>query len=506
MKESQSANVQSLLRSIALSLCLITRLSAQGGPPDGGGKADLETRTGRPAAVSSAPPHAPEEGLIIDINGDPDSRGAGCSPGQWDIERPVGPHPWVTILCRFADSTTSTPETRSWFETLIMGNQVPSMDHYYRELSYDIMNLGGSVVVGWYNLPQPMDFYRVDTDGDGVLDTLNIDLAIPAAMAVADPDVCFPEFMGINIMFNVEYGCCPAAIGPPNRPIIDIDGHVQAYSVAWFPPWGYHDQTVVGMEMFHGFGVPHSSGPYDEIYDSQWDVMSLGGNCSHPDAEYGCVAVHTISYHKDKLGWIAGARRYDTGFSGAAIITIEQLAFPPLAQGTYLMGKLRMGGSATRFYTVEVRRLTGYDAEGSIPGETVLIHDVDTNRPDRWAQVVDVDGDGDCNDDGAMWEPGEVFVDVANRIVVSVESVDSVSAMVSVSNKARDPVYVWGGASGYEDGSPEDPWNTVEEGYASVYPNGTVYIFPGNYPETLTMSKPCRLEQGYGTEPVIIGE
>jgi hypothetical protein len=241
--------------------------------------------------------------------------------------------------------------------------------------------------------------------------------------------------------------------------------------------------------------------------------VSGAGICPDPDPPpepYGCISVHTIAFHKDKLGWISDARRYDTGFSGAAVITIERLALPPLAQGTYLMGKLRMGGSATRFYTVEVRRFAGYDGSepgpGAIPGETVLIHDVDTNRPDRWAQVVDSDGNGDCNDDGAMWESGEVFVDGANRIVVTVESADSVSAMVSVSNQARDPVYVWGGASGYQDGSPEDPWDTVEEGYAGVYPNGTVYVVPGNYPETLTMSKPCRLEQGYGTEPVIIGE
>lgn len=61
--------------------------------------------------------------------------------------------------------------------------------------------------------------------------------------------------------------------------------------------------------------------------------------------------------------------------AGRPVITIERLALPPLAQGTYLMGKLRKGGSATRFYTVEVRRLTGYDGSGpgpgTIPGETV---------------------------------------------------------------------------------------------------------------------------------------
>src|SRR5262245_10353434 len=44
----------------------------------------------------------------------------------------LGSKPWVTILCRFADATTVTPQPASFFDNL-MNN---TMDPYYREQSY----------------------------------------------------------------------------------------------------------------------------------------------------------------------------------------------------------------------------------------------------------------------------------------------------------------------------------------------------------------------------------
>jgi hypothetical protein len=50
----------------------------------------------------------------------------------------------------------------------------------------------------------------------------------------------------------------------------------------------------------------------------------------------------------------------------------------------------------------------------------VIIHDVDTTRWDRRAQVVDIDNNGNPNDAGAMWTVGESFMDVANGVVIRV--------------------------------------------------------------------------------------
>ena len=80
-------------------------------------------------------------------------------------EQPItGPQPWVTILCRFGDSTGLTPKPVSYYQGL-MGGAAPGLDHYWREVSYDMINLTGSVVVGWYNLPQPRSSLLHDPGG-----------------------------------------------------------------------------------------------------------------------------------------------------------------------------------------------------------------------------------------------------------------------------------------------------------------------------------------------------
>ena len=65
----------------------------------------------------------------------------------------------MSILCRFADSPGVTPYPKTWFETLMLGGAAPGLDHYWREVSFGIVNLTGSVVLGWYTLPYPRSHY-----------------------------------------------------------------------------------------------------------------------------------------------------------------------------------------------------------------------------------------------------------------------------------------------------------------------------------------------------------
>jgi hypothetical protein len=168
--------------------------------------------------------------------------------------------------------------------------------------------------------------------------------------------------------------------------------------------------------------------------------------------------------------------------------------------------KLLEHGDPDYFYTVEYRTWDGYDGLGGVPGEAVVLHQVRTWLADRWAQVVDPDGDGDCNDEAAMWLPGETYLNGADAVIAHVEWWDGERAVVAVSNQARNPVYVDGSYAGAEYGTPPMPWNTVEEGYASVYAGGTVFIEPGSYSEGLNISKPCVLLRGGSSGSVIIGE
>jgi len=338
-----------------------------------------------------------------------------------------GPQPWATLLCRFGDSPGVTTHPIEWFQTLMLGTTAPGLDHYWRELSFNNVNLAGSAVYGWYTLPQPRSYYV-----SGSPEQLNHQKAANDCTAVANPNVNFPTFVGINLMFNGQLD----GYAWGGSWTMTLDGETKSYRMTWLPPWGYENQGPVGHEMGHGFGLPHSSGAYGATYDSRWDVMSdIWDNCRiSVDPIYGCVGPHTISYHKDILGWIPSTQKYVATPNTEQTITMERLG-QPTSGTSYLMAQIPINGSTTQFYTVEARRFAGYDAK--LPGEAVVIHRVDTALWDRDAQVVDPDRNGNPNDDGAMWVTSETFIDPGNGITVSTLSSTPTSFQVKI--KLGDP-------------------------------------------------------------------
>jgi len=334
----------------------------------------------------------------------------------------IGSQPWVTIMCKFNNVATE-PHNLAYF-TGMYANVKPGLDHYWRELSYDTFNVAGSNAFGWFTLPHPESYYNpTDTTGGANKDALWTD-----CVNAADASVNFAPYVGINMMFNTDFDNGYAWGGSRYG---TIDGVEKTWRVTWEPPWAYADISVIQHEMGHGFGLPHSSGAYGATYDNAWDVMSKDRyNCAAAtDSTYGCIAQHTISYHKDILGVIPAGQKFTVPLGSSTTITLEQLALP--ATTNYKMAQIPIGGSSTHFYTVEARRLTGYDSK--LAGAAVIIHEVDTTRGIP-AHVIDTDLNGNTADAGAMWVVGETFEDVTNNIWVHVDSATATGLQVSIAN------------------------------------------------------------------------
>lgn len=343
-----------------------------------------------------------------------------------------GAQPWLNVLCKFAD-VSATPYPPAYFEQMFSSDYL-GLNHYWQRLSYNQINLDGSLTTArWYTLPHPRSHYIAPGTFGANLNLLADDCA-----AVADADVYFPGFVGINFIFNEQLDCCAWGGGRT----MTLDNERRFYRMTWLPPWGQrHD--VIAHEMGHGFGMPHSTGPAHNppselnVYVSNWDVMSRpGGQCRVLDnSRNSCLSQGTIAYHRWLTGWLPDARIAIVPRHTSATLTLDRL-IAPATDGNPLMAYVVISDTPQRFYTVEVRDLNEYDQ--NIPARAVVIHDVDMRRQDNGGQAYVVNGGSsdNPNDEGAVWRVGESYDDALNGIRIDILSEEGSSFTIRVNNSA----------------------------------------------------------------------
>jgi hypothetical protein len=369
----------------------------------------------------------------------------------------AGNDPWLSIGCKFAD-VAAEPRTIDYF-TAMYGNTYPGLDHFWREASYDQLDLGGSTAAGWFDLPKTRIAYLSGSNPD--LNGLFND-----CMALAEPAVHLPDFAGVNLMFNDSLGCC--AWGGSMWGVFDGTGRY--YRVTWQPPNGFRTLSIVQHEMGHGYGLNHSYRGNDE-YGNPWDLMSRDRyNCTAAtDPVFGCVGQHTLARNRDRLGWIAPQRKYTAGV-GRHTITLAPVTWP--AADGYLLAVIPVNGSATHFYTLEARRLSGYDAK--LPGPAVVIHRWTANT----ARLIDPSNGVVRGLD--MWTAGETFVAPEGGILVRIDDDNATSATVTIIN---------GGATWTAVLAPSDDTYIDESAPAANFGGATELRVSSGYPRRLTALK-----------------
>jgi M6 family metalloprotease-like protein len=332
----------------------------------------------------------------------------------------TGPRPYVLLLCNFADQTNAETQPRATYERWL-GSAYPGIGHFWGENSENRIALTG-VVVGPFTLPLASSAYMTGSQA-------NVALLAQDCTHAADATVNFTQYAGIHMQFNSGLG----GYSWGGSWTTTLDGSSRRWPMTWFANWA--SQSTYAHETGHSLGLPHSSGPYGNIYDSRWDVMS--GGASFDTAEQTYVAAHTIAFHKDLLGWIPGARKLRMEPGSSATVDLVRNAIPG-SQG-YQMVQVPLGSEGTRFYTVEARRYAGYDASARLPGEGVVLHRVnlDDHIP---ATVVDADGNGNPNDAGAMWTPGETFTDLQGGVQLRVLAATADGYRVEVNTAGSLPL------------------------------------------------------------------
>ncbi len=323
----------------------------------------------------------------------------------------LGSQPFVSIMCKCA-GLSDEPKSLTYFKNMY-SSSYPGLNHYWREVSYNKINLSGSTAAGWYTLPHDKAYYFSNND---YLYNIAKDCT-----SLADTDIDFTLFKGVNLMIN---GDMDYSYG--GKLSIELDGILADWQMTWMASWGYKDIIAVEHEMGHAFGLSHSSA-FDYEYANQWDVMSdIWSNCEVATHKvYGCVGQGTIAHHKDKLGWIGAGRKYTAKYKSATV-TLEQLELPQTNH--YLMIQIPIKGSSSHFYTVEVRAKTGYDRK--LPIKTVIIHEVHTTDSDNIVAATLITKPRE------MWVVGRKFIDVKNGISVTVVSATVTGYKVLITNSS----------------------------------------------------------------------
>lgn len=254
------------------------------------------------------------------------------------------------------------PVPRDVRVTEAVGRGMGGAFDYWNMVAYGGIYLEGTAVFNWIDLGHT----RAERDalvfpgGRSIIAQWGVD-------AAARNGIDLSRFSAIIIVLNApsDHGSAGG-----NRMILGYPPEV------WEPTFIFH-------EMGHCFGLNHSWRAYpDVVYGDTWDMMSAMAVHLNFDGNYGSPAGPGLCAQNLRLlGCMMEPRilRPDKN-QPRQVVKLAALS-EPQARG-YLMVEIppfHLGRTQDVGYTVEFRAQSGWDK--SIPGETVLVHEVRNGTP-----------------------------------------------------------------------------------------------------------------------------
>jgi immune inhibitor A len=341
------------------------------------------------------------------------------------------------VLCLMVEFTDKVAVVDAGnYDSLLFGQQSPSVRHYYQEVSYgqvDVITVDYPSQTGWRTAPQTYAYYCNGASGLGSYPQ-NCQKLVEDLVALVNPVVDFSDYDndgdgwvdGLSIIHSGK-----GAEAESNTALVDhliwshkwsiseplsVDGKlVYVYSMQPEFVLTPGDATigVYCHEFGHSiFGLPDL---YDTDYSSaglgRWSLMSagawngpglMGGSPAHPDA-----------WCRVQCGF-ATANVVSENLTGQAIPSIESSM-----TGIYRLWS--NGGPGAEYFLLENRQRTGYDAY--LPGDGLLVYHVD--------EAVVTDNDNE-------WYPGHTY---AGHYLVALEQADNLYQLDKGQNNgdAGDP-------------------------------------------------------------------
>ncbi len=330
------------------------------------------------------------------------------APGRPEIA--LGNLPWVTLLCKFPDVEVE-PATVAFVQDMF-GSAPGQINHWWKEVSYGRVNLDGSVVLGWYDLPQPRETYIRGTDSDTQIDDERL---TRECIATADADVDFSRFYGVNTFFNSGFN--PFGVGFGKARVVDQDGAgIMATTAISAPAWTRHTGVIHEMSLAMGLPLANNSDRDGNTYDNPWTNMSDGQGYAVPDLRYEWLAKHLNAFEKYSLGWLAASEvtelRVDLTIPGGLFTRLAPMTHVDAGSGrrAIILRDPVLGPDV--YYTLEARERIGrYD--GNLPGTAIVAYQVDLRRPEpAWSLYDNSDGSSPrtyAYSENDMWTVGETI-------------------------------------------------------------------------------------------------